>query len=218
MVEHSRKNKWGRRRETKLLTKAACAFSLRLHKFLLWSLISLWLFWIILPVYYAQCCLQNILYFTHFSYESIYLWITGATLTVALNLALDPSCMCTSLEDASSFDSCLLRSERERERKRDPTLLNTRLASSGSQTSFSNSSFTPLPKTCFLLSLSSLPLIRPSAYLEVNSAAWKREKVFFVCLTSNPRPFEKANREKLPLLWAWRDLQTTAFSATLLAL
>lgn len=144
--------------------------------------------------------------------------ITGTTSAVALNLALDPSCICTSLEDASSFDSCLLRSEREREQKRDPTLLNTRLASSGSQTSFSNSSFTPLPKTCFLLPLSSLPLIRPSAYLEVNSAAWKREKVFFVCLTSNPRPFEKANREKLPLLWAWRDLQTTAFSATLLAL
>lgn len=69
--------------------------------------------------------------------------------------------------------------ERDRRRERDPTLLKkTRLALSGSETSFSNFSFTPLAKTGFLLSFSSVPLIRPSAYLEVNSAAWKKEKVF----------------------------------------
>lgn len=90
-------------------------------------------------------------------------------LTVSVNMNMGPSCVFAGLEDTYSFDSCLLRSERGSEREeergtdseRNPTLLNTRLSSSGSQTSFSNLSFSPLPKTCFLLCLSSPALIRP---------------------------------------------------------
>lgn len=37
---------------------------------------------------------------------------------LTLNLALDPSCVLNGLKDAFSFDSCLFRSERERERGR----------------------------------------------------------------------------------------------------
>lgn len=40
------------------------------------------------------------------------------SLTVSVNMNLGSSCVFTGLEDTYSFDSCLLRSERERDRAR----------------------------------------------------------------------------------------------------